>query len=44
MFFIPAIIGNSVLGSVIVNTIPPGKPINNTPPPKTDSTSTTQKK
>jgi len=39
MFFIPAIIGTA-----IVNSIPPGKPINNTPPPKTDSTSTTQKK
>jgi hypothetical protein len=44
MFFIPAIIGNSVLGSVIATAIPPGKPIDNTPPPKTNTTSTTQKK
>jgi hypothetical protein len=37
----------AITGSVvpiIATAIPPGKPIDNTPPPKTDSTSTIQKK
>jgi hypothetical protein len=39
MFFFTAAIGNA-----IVSSIPPGKPINNTPPPQPNNTSTNPKK
>jgi hypothetical protein len=34
----------SIVGYAIVSSIPPGKSINNTPPPQPNTTSTTPKK